>query len=89
MACFLVETYVSHAQGDAFARAVSLIREAADELRASGLRIRHARSYAVPEDETWFHVFEADSEEGVIRATAIAGVEVDRVVEAIGMRSEP
>ncbi len=89
MACFLVETYVSHAQGDAFARAVSLMREAADELRASGLRIRHIRSYAVPEDETWFHVFEADSEEGIIRAATCAGIEVDRVVEAIGMRSEP
>jgi len=89
MACFLVETYVSQAQGDGFARTVSRIREAADELRASGLRIRHVRSYAVPEDETWFHVFEADSVDGVRRATASAGVEVDRVVEAIGVRSEP
>lgn len=84
-----METYVSQAHGDAFAHSVSNMREAADELRASGLRIRHIRSYAVPEDETWFHVFEAESMEGVIRATTIAGIEVDRVVEAIGMRGEP
>ncbi len=89
MACFLVETYVARIHGEGFARTVSSVREAADELRASGLRIRHVRSYAVPEDETWFHVFEAASVDGVIRATALAGIDVDRVVEAIGVRSEP
>jgi hypothetical protein len=89
VACFLVETYVARIHGEGFARTVSSVREAADELRASGFRVRHVRSYAVPEDETWFHVFEADSVEGVMRATALAGIDVDRVVEAIGVRSEP
>ncbi len=89
MACFLVETYVARMYGEGFAKTVSSVREAADELRASGLRIRHVRSYAVPDDETWFHVFEATSIEGVMRATALAGIDVDRVVEAIGVRSEP
>jgi hypothetical protein len=89
VACFLVETYAAQSYGERFARIVSSLREAADELRSSGTRIRHVRSYAVPDDETWFHIFEADSVDGVMRATAIAGVEVDRVVEAIGVSSAP
>ncbi|HEX5027636.1 MAG TPA: hypothetical protein VFV56_02370 [Gaiellaceae bacterium] len=89
MACFLVETYVSRTNAEGFARTVSDIREAADELRATGVRIRHVRSYAVAEDETWFHVFEADSTETVLRATTAAGIDADRVVEAVGVRSEP
>ena len=89
MASFLVEVYESDPDGPGFTRAVDGLREAADVLSREGSRVRHVRSYVVPEDEMCFHVFEAGSVEDVARVSEIAGIEIGRIVETIGVRSEP
>lgn len=89
MASFLVEVYESDPDGPGFARAVDGLREAADALSREGVRVRHVRSYVVPGDEMCFHVLEAESAGDVLRATELAGIAPGRVVEAIGVRSEP
>ncbi len=89
MASFVVETYASTLDASGFARTVDRAREAAEQLSVAGKRVRHVRSYLVPEDEMCFHVFEAAALEGVMRVTELAGIEAERVVEAIGVRSDP
>jgi hypothetical protein len=89
MASFVVETYSPKGDADGFARTVDRAREAAEALSSAGTRVRHVRSYLVPEDEMAFHVFEAGSLADVRQATGLAGIEVERIVETIGMRSDP
>ncbi len=89
MASFLVETYQPDIGGTGFARAVDSVREASESLSREGTRVRHVRSYVMPGDEMCFHVFEAGSAEDVARVSELAGIEVGRIVEAIGVRSEP
>jgi hypothetical protein len=68
---------------------VDSVREASEAISREGIRVRHVRSYVVPEDEMCFHVFEAGSVEDVTRVSEIAGIQVGRIVETIGVRSEP
>jgi hypothetical protein len=85
---FIVETYEPRdatAPQDATARAGL----AAAMLAAGGGRVRHVRSYVVPDDEQCFHVFEADSPDDLIRAARLAGVEIERIVEAVDLGPEP
>ncbi|HLG07197.1 MAG TPA: hypothetical protein VI409_00835 [Gaiellaceae bacterium] len=89
MASFLVESYAPDLSDAGFARSVNRAREAAEALRESGVRVRHLRSYVVPEDEMSFHVFEAASVDEVLRAVELAGIALGRVVEAVGVRSDP
>lgn len=89
MASFLVEVYESDPGGGGFAAAVNGVREASEALTRQGVRVRHVRSYVVPEDEMCFHVFEADSAVEVEQTLGLVGIEAGRVVETIGVRSEP
>jgi hypothetical protein len=86
VASFIVETYEpidAAAPGGVTARAGL----AAALLAAAGGRIRHLRSYVVPGDEQCFHVFEADSPDDLIRAARLAGVEIERIVEAVDLEA--
>lgn len=89
MASFLVETYQPDIGGSGFARAVDSVREASESLSREGVHVRHVRSYVVPGDEMCFHVLEAESAEEVEQTLGLAGIKAGRVVEAIGVRSEP
>jgi hypothetical protein len=87
MASFVVETYVPGGDLDRFVVDVDGIRAAS----ASGVggAVHHVRSYLVPSDEMGFHVVEADTADDVARLTDLARLEVERIVQAIGVGAGP
>ncbi len=85
MASFLVESYAPRLGADGLELIVTRARAAAESLGGSDGRVRHVRSYLVPGDEMGFHVVEADSAEDVVRVARLAKIEVERIVEAIGV----
>jgi hypothetical protein len=87
MTGFLVEAYAPGLGDDGLARAVERLRAAEPVMAAAGHPVRHVRSYVVPGDEMCFHLLEASSPEDVLEAARLAGIEAERVVEAIGMGS--
>jgi hypothetical protein len=88
VASFLVETHVAKGGRDSFATAAESLRAAIAEMARLDGQLRHVRSYLVPSDELGFHVVEADSAEAVIRLARIAGIDVERIVSAVGIDSE-
>lgn len=84
MAEFLVELYVSRADAAAAERSGQSARCAAEELALQGIPVRYVRSIFVPEDETCFLLYEADSADVVRAAARRAELTFERVAEAIG-----
>jgi hypothetical protein len=82
---FVVETYVQDGDPGRFAADVEGIRAATQSVDPPGGRVHHVRSYLVPSDQMGFHVVEGDSAEDVVRLTELASIEVERIVEAIGL----
>jgi hypothetical protein len=80
---YLVEHYVSREDQAAVEEQAALARRAAEQLSREGTRVHYLRSIFVPEDETCFHVFEAESVDGVRAAAAQARLPLERVSEAI------
>ena len=76
MAEFLVELYVSRADG-------SRVDLAADALTRAGTALRCLRTIFVPEDETGFLLFEAASLDDVLEAAHNADIPLARVSEAV------
>jgi hypothetical protein len=83
MAEFLVELYVSRADGAEVERAAERARDAAEQLTREGRPVRFVRSIFVPEDETCFYLYEAASAEHVSEAARCADLRFERVAEAI------
>ena len=86
MANFVVETFVPADAQDRFATEADGIRMATEVAGLDG-QVHLLRSYLVPGDEMGFHVIEADTVEDVTRVTTLAGIEVERIVAAIGVES--
>jgi hypothetical protein len=51
-----------------------------------GSTVRYLRSILIPGDETCLHLVEADSVERVAEALERAGLDADRIVEAVGLQ---
>jgi hypothetical protein len=85
MASFVVETYVPQGDQERFSADVDGMREAAEVVVVVAGKVHHIRSYLVPGDEMGYHVVEADSAEDVVRVAKLAGIEVERIVSAIGI----
>jgi hypothetical protein len=83
MADFLVEVYTPRLDETALAKLVARLETAAEAMSADGFRVRYLRSIHVPEDETCFHLFQAESAEVVCEAGRRAGLTFDRVTEAV------
>jgi hypothetical protein len=80
---FLVEAYVPRfavAAGTRHAEKVSL---AAERITQEGRYVRLRRWILVPEDETGFYLFHAQSGEAVREAATQGGLRFQRVVEAV------
>jgi len=76
---YLVELYLPTGQAGDLRAATARARAAAQEL--SGVRC--LRSIFVPEDETWFLLYQAESAAEVRHAVERASLPVARVVEAV------
>lgn len=83
MPSYLVESYVPHGRSEEVQAAAARARSAARALSAVGKRVRHVRSALLPGDELCLHLFEADSATVVGEASELAGITVERVVEAV------
>lgn len=85
MGDFVLELYLPRLDEADFARAVDRVRAAADAVSGSdrGQQVRHLHSIFVPEDETCFHVFSADSVDGVRLVADHAAVPVQRIAKAV------
>ena len=85
MPSYVVETYVEEGDRERFAIDVAGIRSAVSAMAAAGTDVHHVRSYIYPSDEMGFHVLEADDAETVVRLTSAAGIDVERIVSAVGV----
>lgn len=89
VASFVVETYVPSADQERFAAEIDGIRDASAVVVVGDGIVHHVRSYLVPADEMGFHVLDAERIEDVTRVVGLAGIETERIVEAIGIRDRP
>jgi Nickel responsive protein SCO4226-like len=80
---FLLEHYVPRKAAGRPRESAERARIAADELTRAGTPVRCLRSIFVPEDETCFVLYEADSIEAVREAARLAGLLDGWVAEAI------
>ena len=79
---YLIETYVPRSEAAAVERGAELARAAADGLAREGTEVSYLRSIFVPEDETCFYVYEAESVDAVRAAAERASLPATRVVKA-------
>ena len=90
---FVVETFVPADNRERFAVDVDGLRRSAAD--STGGQVRHIRSYLVPGDEMGFHLVEAGTVTDVERIARRAGIEPERIVEAVrvdgitGQRKRP
>jgi len=82
MADFLAEVYTPRLDGAALAKLVARLTGVAETMSPE-TPVTYRRSIHVPEDETCFHLFEAESAEVVYEAGRRAGLTFDRVAEAV------
>jgi hypothetical protein len=78
MICYLVELYAPRG----ITRAPDQIQAA---IGAAGVALRYVRTILVPDDETCFCLIEAPSASAVAELAAAAGVETERIVEAVDL----
>jgi hypothetical protein len=80
---YLAELYVSRSEGGAaLSRDAENARRAAEELSRQGVRVRYLDSIYVPEEETCFLLYQADSADAVREAAGRADLPLERVCEA-------
>ena len=89
VATFLVERYWPGVTVELFTDAAWRVDESVARLRRGGAAIRTVASTLVPIDEAAYWVVDAASIELVERAYRQAGVPVERIVEALDVRSAP
>ena len=87
MPSYLVECYVPNSRSRELPETAARAREAAKSLTAEGAQVRYLRSTFLPSDELCLHLFEADSADWVSEASKRAGIEPERVVEAVPVAS--
>jgi hypothetical protein len=80
---YLVELYLPRSRAGEASAIVDRARAAAAELRAEGVAVRYVRTTFVPEDETCFHLFDAESLDPVEDVCARAALGRIRIVAAI------
>jgi hypothetical protein len=86
MGRYLAELYLPRGAAGDVASATARARAAAAEAEDEGMPIRCLRSIFVPEDETWFLLYEAPTAAAVKRAVERADLTCGRVVEAVTPR---
>ncbi len=80
---FVAEQYLPAAAPSANVKLADVARRAAEQLAGEGTQVRFLRSIFIPEDETCFHFYLAESAEAVQVAAARASLRLERVAEAV------
>ena len=80
---FVVEFYASRTDARAVAGHADRARASGEELARQGTPVRYVRSLFVPDDETCFFLFEAQSAAAVQQAALDADLPFERVVEVM------
>jgi hypothetical protein len=80
---YAVELFLGRPSAAALDDLAERARLAAAELARSGTAVRYVRSILVPADETCFVLYEAESADAVARATRLAELTFERIVEAL------
>lgn len=83
MPSYCIELYLPQASAARLEEAASRARLAAEVLSTDGIPINYVRTTYLAEDETCFHLFEADSAEDVAEAALRAGLPTGRVTRAV------
>ena len=74
--------YVSRAEPSGGAPRTSDVSQVAEQITREGRPVRLLRSIAVPEEETCFYLFQAQTADVVREAATRAGLRFERIVEA-------
>ena len=80
---FVIEQYAPRDSRAAVERDAARARRVAQRLSAQGTPVSYIRSFFVPEDETCFHLYRADSIEAVREAAEHARLCFERITEMI------
>jgi hypothetical protein len=80
---FLVEVYCSKAAAGYSLPRPEEISRAADQLTREGRQVELERCVLVPDDETCFYLFEAQSTDAVAELARRCGLRFERLVEAV------
>lgn len=83
MPSYLVETFLARCDADVHAAGVDRARAGAETLSRTGVRVEFEGVIHVPEDETCFFVFVAESTADAARAARLAQLDPVRIVEAV------
>jgi Protein of unknown function (DUF4242) len=84
MPSYCLELYLPRGSNARIEKAADDARRAAEALSTDGVPIRYVRSTYLDEDETCFHLFEAESAQEVAAAAHRAGLTGGRITPAIG-----
>src|SRR5438093_9971852 len=82
---FIVERYLPAARQAEVAAAVDHDRRAAERMTAVGVPARHLSTIHIPSDESCFSLFDAPSADALRQAHERAGIDYERIVEAVQM----
>ena len=82
MRSYLLELYVQRGSEARIEKAADDARRAAEALSKHGVPIRYVRTTYLDEDETCFHLFEAESAQQVAAAARRAGLAGGRITPA-------
>jgi hypothetical protein len=80
---FLVEAYLSRLAAPVANPRVEDVSRAADQLSHEGKPVELVQSMFVPEDETCYYLFRAQSSDAVAEAARRCGLRFERLVEAM------
>jgi hypothetical protein len=80
---FLVEAYVPRMAAEAGRRYADDVSAAAERITQEGGYVRLRRWILVPEEETGFYLFHAQSGAAVREAMTLGGLCFERIVEAV------
>jgi hypothetical protein len=83
MGRYLVELYLARTRAGDVGSATARARTAAAEVSRDDAHVRYLRSIFVPEDETWFLIYDAASAAAVRDAVERAALSCARIVEVV------
>jgi hypothetical protein len=89
MPTYCLELYLPQASAARLEEEARQARVAAEALATDGIPINYVRTTYLAEDETCFHLFEADSAEDVAEAARRAALQSGRITLAVEAAAAP